>query len=189
MIKSAVLALCLTFAVGAQATNVNQVALGLSQSVLSEVDAQNMNWKVGDSASYNMKGGFINGKMVMTIKSITGNEVVINQNLDLGFLGKQDCDATIDASNGQTKKLVCNGQEQQAPSQGDIEVVDIKDDKITVPAGTFECLHIIAKNTKDNSEINQWANPKLVPVSGLIKAVTPSQIGTMTVELTSFKKN
>jgi hypothetical protein len=50
-------------------------------------------------------------------------------------------------------------------------------------------LHIIAKNTKDNSEINQWANPKLVPVSSLIKAVTPSQIGTMTVELTAFKKN
>lgn len=188
MLKVIVMALGLALSTTAMSAPIQGLVASLNQGIFSEVDAGAFNWKVGDTASYNMNAGFVKGSMVMTITSINGNEVTINQKLDLGFLGKQDCDATIDASNGQTTKLVCNGQEQQRPEQGDIEVVDMKEDKITVPAGTFDCIHITAKNKKDNSELNQWINPKLVPVSGLIKAVTPSPLGKVTVELKSFRK-
>lgn len=188
MLKVIVMALGLALSTTAMSSPIQGLVANLNQGIFSEVEAEAFNWKVGDTSSYDMNAGFVKGSMVMTITSINGNEVIINQKLDLGFLGKQDCDATIDASNGQTTKLVCNGQEQQRPDQGDIELVDMKEDKITVPAGTFDCIHIVAKNKKDNSEINQWANPKLIPVSGLIKAVTPSQLGKVTVELKSFKK-
>jgi hypothetical protein len=42
---------------------------------------------------------------------------------------------------------------------------------------------------QNDAEINAWLNPQLVPLSGLLKQVAPSQFGTVTVSLTSFKKN
>ena len=107
----------------------------------------------------------------------------------MGFLGKQNCEMTINPQTGETKKFVCNGQEQNA-DQGQVEVIDSKEDTITVPAGTFTCLYIKAKSTAQGqtNEIQQWANPKLVPVMGMVKTIAPSQMGEVNLELTSFKK-
>jgi hypothetical protein len=108
--------------------------------------------------------------------------------MDLGFAGKQDCDEVIDSTTGAVKSMVCNGQNQNPGDASDVEVIDSKEDTITVPAGTFTCLYIKAHSKSQNADIEQWANPKLVPVMGLVKALAPSQIGQVTVELTSFKK-
>lgn len=188
--KQAIVLALLALGLNAQADTINNYGFELSKAVMQSVDAQaGFEWKVGDTASYNMNMGFVKGKIVMTVKSVGDNKVVINQDMDMGFMGKQNCDQTVDTTNGKTTKIVCNGKDQDLPEDGDIEVIDITAETIKVPAGTFECAHIKAKKTSSNEEINQWAAPKQVPVTGMVKSIAPSQLGKVTIELTSFKKN
>jgi hypothetical protein len=147
------------------------------------------NWVVGDTASYKLNlASFINGTMVMTIKDVQATTVTIQQDLDIQ-IQKQSCTEVIDSTNGQVKSMVCNGQAQNPGDAGDVTVIDSKEDTVTVPAGTFDCLYIKAHSKSQNADIEQWANPKLVPVMGMVKALMPSQIGQIDIQLTSFKKN
>jgi hypothetical protein len=122
----------------------------------------------------------------MSVKSIDSTSVVLGQDLDIGFLGKQSCEVTMDVNTGEQKSIVCNGQAQQPPSASDIELIEQKEDTVTVPAGTFTCVYIKAKT--QGQIVQQWVNPKEVPVMGMVKSIVPSQVGDMTLELTSFKK-
>lgn len=174
----------------AQANSINHVPTIL-QSELSNIFAssEQREWKVGDSASYKLNmGGFINGSMVMTVKSYDAQGLLITQDMDLGFAGKQNCEMLIDPGTGKTKSLVCNGQNQDV-GENNVEIIETKEATVTVPAGTFQAIYIKAKNNSDNSEIQQWVNPRDVPVFGLIKTIAPSQLGEVTIELTSFKRN
>ena len=184
--------LALAFGLGANASTntINKLMVDTTRQILlTDVETFGLHLKEGDQSSYKLNiGGFINGSMELTVKSVQADEVVINQNMDLGFLGKQNCDETINPNTGEVKKMVCNGQDQKQDT-GDIELIDSKEDTITVPAGTFTCMYIKAKIKKDNSEVEQWVNPKQVPVFGMVKMIAPSQIGKLTVELSSFKKN
>lgn len=145
-----------------------------------------IDWKVGDSASYNIDMSIIKGTMVMSVASNDGNEVVINQDADLGFAGKQQTQTYMDANTGAVKKVLVNGQEQQLPEQN-IEVIEIVDETIKVPAGEFKCLHARLSDKSAGKEINLWNN-STVSMSGMVKTIQPSQFGDVTVELTSFKK-
>ncbi|WP_413576441.1 hypothetical protein ACLVWU_00195 [Bdellovibrio sp. HCB290] len=190
MIKAIIASLALTFSVSAfAAPSVADVVVQAQLPAIAEqAQTLGLNWKVGDTANYNLDmGGFIKGKMVMSVKSIGDDGIWMQQDMDLGFAGKQNVETLIDPNTGAVKKMIVNGKEQEVPKQ-DVEVVDIKEDKITVPAGTFECIHAILKDKKDNSEINAWINPELIPMSGLLKQIAPSQFGKVVVELTSFSK-
>ena len=191
MFKTILLALSLAFTVNAKAVTINDVARDLTNTILSDVNPDGtFNWVVGDTASYNLKMGFISGSMVMTIKVVEPAKLVIAQDMDLGFMGKQACEMTLNPQNGKLEKMTCNGQDQTPGDQGTTEVIDSKEDTVKVPAGTFTCLYIKAKQTAQGKEtiVQQWANPKLVPVMGLVKAISPTQLGEMNVELVSFKK-
>lgn len=148
--------------------------------------ARAIDWKPGDTANYNVDMGFIKGKMVTSVTSNDGNEIWLLQDMDLGFAGKQKVETLIDANTGEVKKVIANGQEQEVPKQ-DLEVVEIVDDTITVPAGTFKCIHAKLLDKSTNDELNMWASTD-VPMSGLVKQIAPSQFGKVTVELTSFTK-
>lgn len=145
-----------------------------------------INWTVGDNAKYNMDMGFIKGTMVMTATSVTADEVEMSQDMDLGFMGKQQAQVIIDANTGAIKKMIVNGQEQQIPEQ-DLELIEIIDDTVTVPAGTFDCQHVRLKDNKSGDEIKIWNN-STVALSGMVKTIQPGQFGEVTVELTSFYK-
>lgn len=175
-------------AASAKTANIYDVLRSVNQAIVTDAEPLGLNWAVGDTAAYTLDMSFIKGSMVYTIKSITGSEAVIAQNVDLSFAGKQDCEITIDMGNGALKKMVCNGKEQQPGEAGNYEVLESKEDNVTVPAGTFNCLYIKAQDKKNNQTIEQWANPKLVPVMGMIKSILPSQMGPVTIELKSFKK-
>ena len=172
----------------ANISNVYDLVSATNVAVSSEAEINGLNWAVGDTASYSLDISIIKGSMVYTVKAINGTEAVLSQDVDMGFAGKQACETTLDLSNGQVKKLVCNGQEQQTGDAGNYEVLESKEDNITVPAGTFKCLYIKAQDKKDQKVIEQWANPKLIPVMGMIKAILPSQMGPATLQLTAFKK-
>ncbi|HND86173.1 MAG TPA: hypothetical protein PLU50_10210, partial [Pseudobdellovibrionaceae bacterium] len=112
----------------------------------------------------------------------------IDQDVDLGFAGKQNASMLIDQNTGEIKKMLVNGKEQSVPKQ-DIEVIEVKEDKITVPAGTFECIHARLRDKGQNQEINSWINPQQIPLSGMLKTIQPSQFGNVTILLKSFIKN
>ncbi len=191
MLRTILAAMMLTVGMTASAATINNKIFETAAQVFtsSEVDAQGFNFKVGDQAAYALNmGGFIKGSMVMTVKSVATDEVVIAQDMDLGFAGKQACEQTLNPNTGEIKKVVCNGQEQNQ-EKPDFEVVDTKEDTVTVPAGTFTCLYIKAKNNKDNTNVEQWVNPKQIPVFGMVKMLAPTQMGQMDVQLKSFKKN
>lgn len=191
MIRSLLMSAVLIAGMTASAsTTINNLMFNVAQSTLSDVETMGLHFVQGDMANYNLDmGGFIKGSMVMTVKSVTATEAVIGQDMDLGFAGKQNCEMTLDPNTGATKKFVCNGKEQNTGDQGDIEVIDTKEDTVTVPAGTFTCLYIKAKQKSSGDNIEQWANLKQVPVFGMVKMVAPSQLGQVTIELKSFKKN
>jgi hypothetical protein len=172
------------FAVQTQAANPFQIASEISLQGLKGRSL--INWTVGDTASYSMNMGFIQGSMVMTATSVTADEAWMTQDMDLGFLGKQKVEVLLDANTGEVKKIIANGQEQQIPEQ-DMELIEIITDTITVPAGTFECQHIRLKDNKSGEESKMWAS-QLVALTGMVKAIQPGQMGEVTLELTSFNK-
>lgn len=143
----------------------------------------------GDQANYKMNiASFINGTMSMTVTAVTADSVTMEQKVDM--MGQaQSCISIMNPNTGEIKSITCNGQAQNPPAAGDIEVIETKEDTVTVPAGTFQTLYVKAKQKSQNQEIEQWINPKLIPVGGMVKMNTGTQLGPMTAELTSFKKN
>ncbi len=160
----------------------------VAQQFSSTLAAGEPMFKEGESATYDMTiAGFIPATMVMSIKSVTAAEVVLNQTVNI--LGQeQSCDVSMDPNTGAIKKMVCNGQEQKPPEGGEIEVIESKEASVTVPAGTFQTIYFKVKQKSDNSIVEQWVNPKLIPVGGMVKSVIPSQIGEVVAQLKSFVK-
>lgn len=189
MIK-ALIAMALTFSAQAalSSSTIVDVLHGVQhQAILSQVETQQLDWKVGDTNNYNIDMGFIKGSMVMSVRSVGADGIWMDQKMDLGFAGKQDVQTLLDPNTGEVKKMIVNGQEQAPPKQN-VEVVEVKEDRITVPAGTFDAVHARLKDLDQNQEINVWINPQAVPLSGMLKTIQPSQLGNVTVVLKSFKK-
>jgi len=149
------------------------------------VGAMALKWKVGDKASYKMSGGFINGTAEMYVREDNGTEIWVQQDMNLGFLGQQKVEILYDKATGQVKKILANGQEQQLPNQNDIELLETKEDRVTVPAGTFDAIYAKVKDKKNNQIQEAWLNPKEVPINGLLKTISDSQMGKISLELTA----
>jgi len=188
MFKSLLVAMSLVATVSAQAYTMENLAQEVSKAIVQSADVRSpFDFKVGDTASYKLKMGFLPGTMVMTVKDVQPEEVTISQIMDM--MGqKQDCVQILNPNTGESKSLTCNGQAQDSGDPSDIEVVEQKEDTVTVPAGTFVCLYVKAKQKSTGNEIEQWINPSEVPVYGMVKSTSPSQMGKVVIELTSFKK-
>ncbi|MGZ3773733.1 MAG: hypothetical protein ACXVCY_06835 [Pseudobdellovibrionaceae bacterium] len=194
MVKTLIVALgmALSFNAFAAAPSAVEAAEVIAQvqmpAIMDQAHTMGIDWKVGDAADYSIDMGFIKGTMTASVRSIGAEGIWMDQNMDLGFAGKQKVETLIDQNTGAIKKMLVNGQEQQIP-ENNMEVVEVKEDRITVPAGTFDCIHARLKDTKENKETNAWVNPQLIPMSGMLKQVAPTQFGDVTVLLKSFKKN
>jgi hypothetical protein len=189
MFKSFFAALGLLISLNAQANTITTLAFDLGNAVLSDVEMKGpFKFKVGDEASYKMNmGGFISGTMEVKVKDVQADEVTIAQSVSI--MGQaQNCEQIINPNTGEIKKFQCNGQDQDMGDAGNVEVIETKEDTIKVPAGTFTCFYIKAKPRNSNDSVEQWINPKEVPVFGLVKSIAPSQIGKVVIELASFKR-
>jgi hypothetical protein len=188
MFKSILAGVVLAFGVSASANTIFDDLVNLQQQAIqSQVGIQELTWQVGDSANYNINMGFISGTMVMKVSSVTADGIWMDQDMDLGMMGQQKVQTLIDKNTGAIKKMIVNGQEQQPPAQ-DIEVVSTNQEKVTVPAGTFDSMHVVARDKNQSGDINVWMNPLIVPMSGMLKQVAPGQLGEVTVECTAFHK-
>lgn len=189
MIRALMLGLVFAFGVQANATfNTDFAVQFAEQAVLNQVEAAGLNLKKGDSATYNLNMAIIQGSLVMSVYDIVADGVWIHQDIDMSFAGKQKMEMLIDPATGQTKKLIVNGKEEKLPEAGDMELIENKEDTVTVPAGTFTCFYIKALDKKNNKEVQQWVNLRDIPVFGMVKSIAQSQLGPVTIELKSFRK-
>ncbi len=162
-----------------------------TQTMVQAQLAAGLNWKVGDEADYSISiGGFINGTSHTFVREDIGTSLWMVQDMNLGVAGKQMIEVLINKTTGKIEKMLVGGKEQTPPDAGDQEVVEMHEDKVTVPAGSFPCIYAKIKSKKDNSIQEAWINPQAVPMSGLLKALADSQFGKVTEEATkfSFKK-
>ena len=190
MFKSFLIAATLVVSAAASAHNtIAEIILASQLSQIQEsVVTQGLDWKVGQENNYKLNmGGFLNGTMKMFVREIIADGIWVVQDVDLS-VQKQKVEILIDPANGQIKKMIVNGKEQ-APPKADFEVIDQKEDKITVPAGTFEVIYLKIKDKANNGQVSeQWINPRDIPLSGMVQSKADSQLGKVTIQLTSFKK-
>ncbi len=164
------------------------------QSVIQAVAPQDVHptamlkWKVNDSCDYSLKGGFLNGTLRMFVREETNQGFWVQQDVDLGFLGKQKVEALYDKNNGQVLEILVNGQKQQIPSQEDMEIVESRRESVTVPKGTFDSIYLKMRDKKKNEDAQIWINPSQIPIAGMLKTIQPNQMGEMVLELTNFLK-
>lgn len=157
-----------------------------NQELMQEARPSALPFKVGETADYKLSlGGFLEGTMNMLVREETADGIWLEQNIDL-MIQKQKVETLFDKETGQVKKVLVDGQEQKLEQGEAPEIVESKPDTITVPKGTFECSYVKLKD-KEGTETELWVNPELVPIMGLIKMASQSQIGPVTIELTDFK--
>ena len=152
-------------------------------------ESQNLiDWKQGETNSYDLDMGFIKGSMVQTVRSVGAEGIWMDQNMDLGFAGKQTASQLIDPATGEIKKFIVNGKEEKIPEQGEQEIVEVTESNVTVPAGTFECIFAKIKDKKSGDISQAWINPEKISLGGMIKLIQPSQFGEIKISLKSFVK-
>lgn len=157
-----------------------------SVQIQSNVSTMGLKWKVGDKADYKMSvGGFINGTIKSFVREDNGTEIWVQQDMDLGFAGKQKIEILFDKATGQVKKLLADGKEQQIPDASKLELVETKEDQVTVPAGTFKAVYAKIKDRDSGNIQEAWINPQEVPINGMLKVLADSQLGKVTQELTA----
>jgi hypothetical protein len=175
-----------------RADAVHAMQVTMLKYAMSKVSVQDLiNWKVGDTASYNISvSSFGNlGTSVKSVTSDTGTALWIDQTMALSGQN-QTVDILMNKADGKILEVKQNGQDVQIP---DDKVTVISQDytSITVPAGTFKCLHIVGSSTQA-SHLEVWMNPTDTVMDGSIQeSMEMAQLGnmTMTLSLTSFKKN
>ena len=113
-----------------------------------------------------------------------GDTIWLHQEIDLKFQ-KQIVDVQMSRVDGHIIKMIQDGKEIQVPNDK-LEVISQDYGDVTVPAGTFAAVHIVAK-TAQVSKIEIWANPADTVMDGALKQIMATQIGELTLELTSFK--
>lgn len=173
------------FASGTLSEMVTDIQLQVAHDVALQ---SGVDWKVGDQNDYNVDMGFLKGTMVMKVREIGADGIWVDQDIDLGFAGKQTASSLIDPNTGAVKKMIVNGKEQAIP-ENNFKPVEVKEATITVPAGTFECIYVKLKDEKTGKEAEAWINPEKVSIGGSLKMIQPGQLGNVTLELKSFKKN
>ena len=188
--KRILLALALVFIAGSAKATVpsfdvafiNQIESALSTN-LTAID-----WKIGDNANYTLDMGFIKGTVKMEAMKFEGNGIWLNQDMDL-TIQKMLVEILMDKSTGEVLKMIVNGKEQ-APPKSDLEVVETRQENITVPAGTFQAIYLKVKDKAAKDAISElWINPKAVPLMGMLKTIQDSQMGKVTLLCTSFRRS
>jgi hypothetical protein len=167
------------------AQQMNQIAVQTALASIHPADL--INWKVGDTNTYSVTIGSFGalGSMVNSVTKDEGTAIWLHEELNL-MVQKQTVDTLINKADGKVLKILVNGQEQQIPDN-DIEIISQDYTEITVKAGTFKVIHVVAKSSQvDHIEI--WANPRDIPIDGAAKESMSMQFGDMVMELQSFTR-
>ncbi len=146
-----------------------------------------IDWKVGDSLQYDVSlKSFKLGTSVKTVAKDEGEAVWLKQEVK-AMNQNEVIEVLINRADGRVLKMIRNGQEQPL-EDNNLEVISQEATEITVKAGKFKAIHIVAK-TKDIPKIEIWANPRETAIDGTLKQMAQVQFGDVVLELTKFKRN
>ncbi len=160
------------------------------QDVIQLMNLSNLNWKVGDTLDFNIKMSPLplKGKMKIFVQMESVEGFILIQDVSLPVLGNQHIEALIDKDTGKTLRLVINGEPQTVPDQNDIKIIKMEEAKITVPAGTFDAIHVVTQDSS-KKQGEMWINPTAIPINGMLKSIqTQIKPIKITMELSSFKR-
>ena len=144
-----------------------------------------IDWKVGDEANYNISSLLGKGTMKKGVTRDEGTGLWVKQELVLGAT-HDTTEILINKADAKILKMIHNGKEEPVPDQK-IEIISQDYGQVTVPAGTFKALHVVAKTPKVN-KIEIWVNPNETCMEGMLKQVANMGFISLTLELTSFVK-
>ena len=165
--------------------NVTEMVANLQNTAVVQANFAGLDWRVGDKASYKLSNIILNGTSNAFVREDTGTSYWMQQ--DMTVMGQaQKIEILFSKATGQIEKLLVNGKEEKAPAPN-VEIIEMKESNVTVPAGTFGCIYAKIKNKDDGKITQAWINPKAAPMSGLLKAIAESQFGDITQELLSFE--
>jgi hypothetical protein len=183
--KLYLVALVAIFANNAFAGGIGGITTGFPGHVFP---TQVVNWQVGDQSDYTLDIDGMKGSLHKEVtKNETPTQVWLEETVSIPNLGQnQTEDALIDRNTGKLLKLLVNGQEQQLPNE-DVTVISHDQETITVPAGTFQVVHLVAKDGSNN-QIEIYANPQLIVIDGAAKEIQGTQYGPLTLELVGQQK-
>jgi hypothetical protein len=176
-----------SFGSSAKATDFN-VANALAIATASEYQTLGIDWKVGDQMKYQMSlfMGLLKGSMVKVVESDEGAALWIKQDLDI-LIQKQEVRILLNKADGKILKMIVNGKEQ-TPPENNLEIISTDEASVTVPAGTFDTIHVVARS-KDVEKLEAWINPVDTAMDGTVKQVISAQRQDIVTELVSFKRN
>jgi len=149
-----------------------------------------VDWQVGDRMEYKLDMTFLSGSSVRSVVSeelVDGNQSIWVENIIDLIVKKQKVEQLIRRYDAAVLKMIVNGEEQDIPDPGEMDIVEQDYVKVTVPAGTFKSVWMKV-NTKEIEGVEVWINPKETAMDGMLKMITPSQFGNMTMKLKSFYK-
>lgn len=164
-------------------TQLNQFFLKNTIQSINPFDV--INWTLGDKMEYQISAAFGNiGTMEKEVTEDNADTLWLTQSTKL--MNQNDIvEILLNKADGKVLKIIRNGKEERIP-ESDLEIIDQDYTTVTVPAGTFESLHVTA-NTKDVSNLEVWINPDATVMDGVLKNVIPTNMLTLTMELTAFK--
>lgn len=184
------LAAALAFAGTARANEAQDFARELTLAHLEAAAAADLtinnliNWKVGEFQEYAISAMIGNiGTMTKKVASEENNAIWVVSEVNAMGQG-QKVEVLMDRATGKVLKYRENGQEKQMP-EDPIEIIDQETTTITVPAGTFEVIHITAKS-KQAKKIEVWANPRDIVMDGAAQMYIEAGFLPMTMKLTKF---
>jgi hypothetical protein len=162
-----------------------------TQDLLRSVSTLSLiNWKVGDSQDYKvvLSGFGMEGTLakVATKEENNGTAIWVKNEMKLPIMNDTQ-EILFDRNTAKVLKYIHNGKEEQLPDDK-IEIVETKNEEVTVPAGTFKSTHVIAKS-KQVKQIDIWINPRDISLDGAAKMFMDQGQVKITMELTKFTKN
>jgi hypothetical protein len=161
-----------------------ELAQELNLHNLSALDL--INWKVGDTMTYAVSlGGMSLGNSTKSVTKDEGTAIWLKQEVKM-MTQNEVIETLINKADGKVLKMLRNGQEQAIPNDP-LEIISQDSATITVKAGTFQTIHIVAK-TKQISKLEVWVNPRDTAIDGTVKQLVASQFGQIGMELTSFRR-
>ena len=155
-------------------------------AIQDQAEIQGLPWTVGDETNYKINMGFLQGTMKMRVREETDQGFWVNQDVNL-MIQQSRIEVLFDKNDGSIIRMIVDGREQE-PQEQDIEIIETREDTVTVPAGTFDAIYIKARDNNQNQEIQQWINLRDIAISGMAKAITPGQFGEVVIELQNTQR-
>jgi len=158
------------------------------QVKVAQVQAlQLLNWEVGQENEHNISLMGMTGTMHSVVTQETDVGYWLTQDVSVGGMD-QKMEIHFNKDDASIIEMKVNGKKQDPPAAPNVEVEEMKDDKVTVPAGAFDCMFVQIRNVDNDERTKLWVNQQLIPIDGMLKMETKTQGMDVSVELVRFKK-